>query len=327
MTRDPGDYLAQIDRHFGYPKPDRREDRLALCPFHPDRHVGTFSYGPRGFKCWACDAKGGLRTLAAHLGLDASTPLPVRRRPAPRPEPAPIIREWQRDPDYWRRFLPLPDDARAYYHSRGFTDESIERWRLGYGVLPSSRCVFPRYILPVFEGGRLVMLRGRLDDSHGIPCSACKHYQDEQCDERKGKWLRSAGGPGNVLFAAECLAPGKVVVVTEAPYSAILAMQEAPHVAAVASTAPAHWEDAYTWRIVESEPAWALVWFDHDVGGRKNGQRSYEALKATGINVRLYHWNVQAAEKHDLADVLVETGRVPLAAPRPLFAGCGNAYI
>ena len=34
---------------------------LGLCPFHEDRHLGSFVVYPRGqcYRCFACDAKGG----------------------------------------------------------------------------------------------------------------------------------------------------------------------------------------------------------------------------------------------------------------------------
>jgi hypothetical protein len=39
--------------------------------------------------------------------------------------------------------------------------DSILRWKLGVGILPSSRCEKRRLILPVFDGGRLVAFHGR----------------------------------------------------------------------------------------------------------------------------------------------------------------------
>lgn len=317
------DLLDRIDEILRPRKADRRGERYVLCPFHADRHVGSFSYSERGYKCFACGARGGLHQLAAHLGLDVgASPLPFT--PRPRPEPTPFVRPWQRDPDYWERYLRLPDHARAYYHSRGMTDESIERWRLGWGVLPSSKCAQPRYILPVFETGQLVELRGRLADAGA--CTTCEWQLRGECSPKRGKWL-AAGGSGTHLFGAETLGPGKVVVIPEAPYAVILAVQQTPWIAAVAPTAPAHWDDSYTRRIVESEPAWCLVWYDHDEAGEANGQRVFRELQAAGLTVRRWRWNRAAGEKRDLADEL-STGRiVPIAKPEPIAAtGVNRAY-
>lgn len=51
----------------------RRGDRLlALCPFHDDKHAGSFYVNPSTgwYKCFACDASGGLYRLMEQLGLD-----------------------------------------------------------------------------------------------------------------------------------------------------------------------------------------------------------------------------------------------------------------
>ncbi len=50
--------------------PDTKGEYWALCPFHVDEHSGSFSVGPRGFRCFACDAKGSLTQLAKHLGIE-----------------------------------------------------------------------------------------------------------------------------------------------------------------------------------------------------------------------------------------------------------------
>lgn len=45
---------------------------LGLCPFHEDRHLGSFVVFPKGncYKCFTCDSKGGpVRFLMAHAGL------------------------------------------------------------------------------------------------------------------------------------------------------------------------------------------------------------------------------------------------------------------
>lgn len=45
---------------------------LGLCPFHDDRHLGSFVVYPKGnvYKCFKCDAKGGpVDFLMSHLGL------------------------------------------------------------------------------------------------------------------------------------------------------------------------------------------------------------------------------------------------------------------
>jgi hypothetical protein len=50
--------------------PDGKGEYWALCPFHADRHSGSFSVSERGFCCHACGKKGGLVALAEHFGIE-----------------------------------------------------------------------------------------------------------------------------------------------------------------------------------------------------------------------------------------------------------------
>ena len=81
---------------------------LGLCPFHDDKHLGSFVVYPKGnvFKCFKCDAKGGpVEFIMKHEGL--SFPDAIRwlgkkysietdmtdfnyTPPPPRPKPAPL---------------------------------------------------------------------------------------------------------------------------------------------------------------------------------------------------------------------------------------------
>ncbi len=284
--------------HQRYKWPDHRGEFWGVCAFHADRKPGSFSFSERGYHCFSCGEHGSLRRLAEQIGIEVGRSAPIVMLSRARPRPA-RIHDWQRDPDYWRRFLPLPPEAREYYHSRGFTDGTIESRRLGYGVLPDSRCPHPRAILPVFEDGRLVAIRGRA-------ILGSDHFD---------KWLCS-GGSRVALYGAESLSPDRPVVITEAPYSAILAQQERPDLAAVAGTAgAATWRDEWTRQVVETEPSWVLIWYDADEAGRTNGQRVAERLRAAGLTVRVYQWPRGTAEHRDLADVLAEGGEIPIPMP------------
>ena len=50
--------------------PDRSGEYWALCPFHTDTKVGSFSVSERGYACMACGESGGLGKLARHLGVE-----------------------------------------------------------------------------------------------------------------------------------------------------------------------------------------------------------------------------------------------------------------
>ena len=70
---------ARLDRSGVSDKqfPDAKGEYWAHCPFHSDAHATNFSVSERGFKCLACEAQGGLRDLAKHLGIE------VRERAKP----------------------------------------------------------------------------------------------------------------------------------------------------------------------------------------------------------------------------------------------------
>ncbi len=64
--------LPRLDRGDAPPArwPDRKGEYWPLCPFHPDRHTGSFTVSEQGYKCFSCNARGGLVELARHLGVD-----------------------------------------------------------------------------------------------------------------------------------------------------------------------------------------------------------------------------------------------------------------
>ena len=81
---------------------------LGLCPFHDDRHLGSFVVYPKGnvFKCFKCDAKGGpvefimkhenltfpdaIRWLGKKYSIDTDMTDFNYTPPPPRPKPAPL---------------------------------------------------------------------------------------------------------------------------------------------------------------------------------------------------------------------------------------------
>ena len=81
---------------------------LGLCPFHDDRHIGSFVVYPKGnvFKCFKCDAKGGpvefimkhenltfpdaIRWLGKKYSIDTDMTDFNYTPPPPRPKPAPL---------------------------------------------------------------------------------------------------------------------------------------------------------------------------------------------------------------------------------------------
>jgi len=90
----PQELLHQILHHsrlahrlVGRRTPEGEE--IAWCLFHPDGnghppHSPDLCISEKGYYCFACKAKGSLRQLAEHLGLDSPTTVQPRRGAAPR---------------------------------------------------------------------------------------------------------------------------------------------------------------------------------------------------------------------------------------------------
>ena len=110
---------------------------LGLCPFHDDRHLGSFVVYPKGncFKCFKCDAKGGvvdflmmhehlsypdaIRWLGKKYSIETDMTDFNYTPPPPRPMPPPLP------------MLVLPDSM-VKARMRGIDDNILVRWlRIG----------------------------------------------------------------------------------------------------------------------------------------------------------------------------------------------------
>lgn len=269
--------------------PDRHGEVMVDCPScgkPAKRGQVHFSFSERGSHCFVCGYSASLRQLAEHYGIvDGSPIVPRPLPPPPKPKPEP---EWTRQAEFWRRYLPLPPIALDYCARRGLTRETAERWRLGWGVLPSSRCRLPRLIVPSFEDGHLVGLRGRA----------------VLTEDTDAKWL-TAGGSRAALWGGDELRVGAPLIITEAPLSAMLAMQEASDISAVAICSASTWREEWTERIRAARPESILVVLDNDAAGLAGGVRVVNDLLKAGLAARLYRWPRLTPEHADLADLVV----------------------
>jgi hypothetical protein len=270
---------------------ERRDRRFHTdCPFcgkEEKRGQKHFSFCESGYKCFVCEAQGGLVMLARHVGQDLprDTSYVPRMPKAPAPEPTP--RTWQQDPERLIAGYTLAANRFLYWGMyKPLSRENIMRCRLGVGVLPSSRCEYPRLILPVFEDGVCVALHGRAF----LP------------RDTEAKWLTAGGSRKNVLFNADALTPGCTVVICENMVDALLAQQIEPSVVAVA-VGGVSWNDAWTEQIASFNPKKVWVWFDNDLVGCPNAETSRKLLDT---------WHAEMQQR-------VDTGAIPSipAAPRP----------
>lgn len=239
-------------------EPDRNGEAWIDCPWcgKDNKH---FSFSERGYKCFLCDRRGkSLLTLAQQLQLQPSE-RPVRpRQEAPRP------RQWQQAPDRWLdRYCEALDRLERWQAYKPLSLDTIARFRLGVGVLPSSRCKHRRLIVPVFDGDRIVAFHGRA-------------FRSEDTDE---KWLCAGGSNKRILWHAGALWPGCVVVVVENYVDAILAWQCDPSHCYV-PLGGVGWQSEWAAQIAEYRPRGALVWLDHDLAGNGSRWHHREMLEA-----------------------------------------------
>jgi hypothetical protein len=294
-------------------QPDHKGEVWIDCPWcgRKNKH---FSFSERGYKCFGCDEKGkSLHRLAEQLQI-ADRPAPRAER---RQEPV-APRHWQQRPEFYlERYCAALDRVQAWQAYKPLTLESIARWRLGVGRLPSSRCEHRRLILPVFEAGRVVAFHGR----SYLP------------DDTDAKWLTAGGSSKQVLFNLDLVRPGATVVVCENFVDCILAMQIEPTIVAVAGGG-ASWQPRWTEQLAERRPARVLVWLDHDLAG--NGSRYHHAelvrlwreknptaqhipeprgpqianeLREAGISATLYEWPRGTPLKQDVGAELMRGAR------------------
>lgn len=306
----------------------RRDGRYhSDCPFcgkEEKRYQKHFSFVEAGYICWVCGAQGGLVALAQHLGERG--PIAAPRR-AERPQEHAPPRRWQSAPDrYVQTFCEAPTRLQDWQAYKPLSIDTIARYRLGVGVLPSSRCRERRLILPVYDGGQVVALHGRA-------------YRPGDTD---AKWLTSGGSRKDALFNAGALRPGATVIVCENMVDCLLAQEAEPGVVAVAGGGVG-WRDAWTAQIAASRPRHVLVWLDNDLVGCPNpetrhtllaqwrremaarvaagtiptapappephGPQIANALLAAGVRASVYHWPAGTPPKADLGWALMQEAR------------------
>lgn len=233
---------------------DRRGQAHIDCPAcgkEVKRGQHHFSFSDKGGHCFVCGYSAGLRQIAEQLGTPTYEPAAEMPRSYTRTAQKP--RNWQSRPDmYLDQFCASWDRLERWQAYKPLALETIARWRLGVGVLPSSPCQHRRLIYPIFEAGKIAGFRGR-----AIDCA---------CD----KWI-SAGGSTARLWGIDLLRPGALLIVCENPVDSMLAMQEEPRAIVVAGTAgAATWRSEWTQAIAQSRPRQVIVWMDNDLAGQPN---------------------------------------------------------
>ncbi len=274
--------------------------------------------------CFVCGFSAGPQKLAK-LYLDGETPAPTSRPKRKQSASTPKRYWWQDHPsDTLARMTRLSVDERLAHWQRykPITRAMVERYQLGYGTLPlmeswrggfrpASKCTHDRLLVPLFEDGHLVGVRGRAID----------------CD--CGKWLSPAGNKA-VLYNAEALTPGCTVVIVENAIDALLLTHvTAPHIIGVATLSVSYLlprGDTWTrpgWiaQLHAARPKGILVWYDNHRPGNGNGKREWLAEHKTdimpngvklvngllreGFDARLYDWK-GGEHGQDVGDIIAQ---------------------
>jgi len=275
------------------------------CGKEPKRGQVHFGYREQGGRCWVCGWGGGLRELAELLDMDSSDYVPPVRDA--------VIKEvarWRMNP--WAllaKYKDHPQRADRWAGYKPLTVETLDRHGFGLGRLPFQHPDDSWYmsksdwlIVPVYEDGALVALRGR------------------NLTDRGPKWI-SATGSQYALWNVDNVPAGSICWVCENYVDAAWTMQAHPEWSAVAIGGATTWKREWAARLADRSPAQVIVALDNDLTGNGGGKRreAWEAdwkqdhpglnppiangpkivsdLQATGLAVRLFEWPENAPQK------------------------------
>lgn len=294
---------------FTHAEQDRTGECHIPCPecgHESSPRAPHASFGEKGFHCFVCGFGCSLKTLAEKVGM-GEREYAIKSQ-APKKSP-PVHHSWK-----GRSSLPIcpPEHLEAmirfWQAYKPLAPETIARAGLFVGVLPESRCKHNRLIVPIWDRGLLVGLRGR---SMGCDC---------------GKWLVSAGTELDQLplYNQEQLSPGCTIWIVENCVDALLISQDTPFVGlAIYSTS--YWRDTWLETLKAYQPELIIVALDNDLVGNGGADRRDEfvqnwlrthprlpqpsgvklvnRLLVAGLTASLYDWG-RAEYKSDIGQLL-----------------------
>lgn len=291
--------LTQTLAHHLNVQPDRRGDYHADCPWcgkEPKRGQTHFRFSKSGGFCHVCQTGAGIVTLV-RLILGNEAPIVPSRPIAPKP---PKIYSWQSKAVHLvETFARHPQNLERWAKYRKVPAEIVHTHKLGFGTLPASRCYHPRLIVPVFDGERIVGLRGR---AVGCEC---------------GKWL-SSGGSQYALYNVASLGKRRAVFITENPVDALM-LAAKWSVGAVATLGVGIWRDSYTEYLKKAQPIRVVVAYDNDQPGNggwldkwledhprpimPHGVKLVSRLRKARLRAELFDWG-DLPYKTDIGDLI-----------------------
>lgn len=304
-----------LQRYYRGSIDGRKGESWMTCPFC-GKEGKHFSFSENGvYFCFFCGAKGRLETLAKKIGLQSNAVYVPPAQPVVRRQPEP---PWTKQPI--DRYLSHPERYARWQNYKPVSVETIQKFQFGYGSMPilGDRGWFQSkqawLIVPLYEDGKLVGLRGRNNGEHDGP-----------------KWT-SAKGTHYVLWNIENVRPGHTMWITENYVDAALLMQKYPQFDACAIGGASTWQDAWVDRVVAAQPKSVIVALDNDLAGQAsgamyaqlaaewqekypnvrvpvpNGPKIANALRRAGVKAFLFEWH-DKPPKYDIGQ-LIEKGEV-----------------
>jgi hypothetical protein len=340
--------FSKLCQHYST-VPDRRGWVHIACP--RCGKVGTnknihFSFSlTYGCKCLACGYTTNLETMARNAEIvtgEKTVFEPVKIQ-----EPVIHHYAWMDElPEYVAQAEGHPSNLDRWMLYRGLDEKTVKRYHLGTGAFPaySSQCNHTRLLVPVYQNGVPIALRGRAISGNG--CEAAGHK----------KWLSTAlGGRPPILFNGGVLLPprdrgmvgqfdladslgpycqGRVLIVVENPVDCL--MLETAGACVVATLGVTMWTANRAWTAVlkQAHPKSVLVMYDHDLPGNgaanaheyarmvsqwkaehngleppiSNGLRLANELQAAGIPASAFRWPTSAPLKADPGWLMEQAG-------------------
>jgi len=231
-----------------------------LCPFHDDYEPSLVVYQD-SFWCFGCGVGGSVidyvmlrercGSLEAARKLVGGSFLPYVRRPARQKTIAPAVPRWVLG--YWHGKLLA--GCRTYFHSRGFTDETIDLLQWGWDGR--------RFTIPVWDGvpgeSRVHQVaRRRCDEVEMRQLREEMPEADEQTlrEALPQKYLNIWGYGGNHLYGKWSL-KGPVLYVFFGLLTAAMAIQDGLP-ACSPSNGVGSWQDEWSQYFQEADTVWVL---------------------------------------------------------------------
>jgi len=318
MSAYPAVYDRLLD-HFRT-APDRDGEVWVTCPAC-GKERDHFSFSPRGAHCFKCGYKDSLSGLARRVGLWDDQPRRYEPYVPPPPKPARRAPWLAEASERLTRYVNHPDLLARWQAYKPISAATVRRFRFGLGKLPmygkrtdtwyESRDDW--LIVPLFEGTKLVALRGRNLTGQGP------------------KWI-SASGSRYALFGLETVEEGDVVWICENYVDAAWLMERYPDMRAVAIGGASNWKDEWAQALAAKQPRLVVVALDFDLAGQAHG-KMYERLQAErraeglppiepagpriandllarGLHAHLFRWPEDAPAKADIGWLLAQQGGI-----------------